>query len=84
MRTRRRGPCRLARSDRFSQLEAARLDDRVAQKRSADAELRLALGLTGVLWQSVTRRTREIGLRRAMGASAQDTTWQKRRATNLA
>jgi putative ABC transport system permease protein len=29
----------------------------------------VALGLTGVLWQSVTRRTREIGLRRAMGAS---------------
>jgi putative ABC transport system permease protein len=27
------------------------------------------LGLTGVLWQNVTRRTREIGLRRAMGAS---------------
>jgi putative ABC transport system permease protein len=29
----------------------------------------VALGLTGILWQSVTRRTREIGLRRAMGAS---------------
>ena len=29
----------------------------------------VGLGLTGVLWQSVTRRTREIGLRRAMGAS---------------
>lgn len=29
----------------------------------------VALGLTGVLWQNVTRRTREIGLRRAMGAS---------------
>jgi putative ABC transport system permease protein len=29
----------------------------------------VALGLKGVLWQSVTRRTREIGLRRAMGAS---------------
>jgi putative ABC transport system permease protein len=29
----------------------------------------VALGLTGVLWQSVTRRTREIGLRRAMGAA---------------
>lgn len=28
----------------------------------------VALGLTGVLWQNVTRRTREIGLRRAMGA----------------
>ena len=31
----------------------------------------VSLGLTGVLWQNVTRRTREIGLRRAMGASGQ-------------
>jgi putative ABC transport system permease protein len=30
--------------------------------------LMVVLGLTGVLWQNVTRRTREIGLRRAMGA----------------
>ncbi len=32
--------------------------------------LMVALGLTGVLWQSVTQRTKEIGLRRAKGASA--------------
>ena len=29
----------------------------------------VALGMIGILWQSVTRRTREIGLRRAMGAT---------------
>jgi putative ABC transport system permease protein len=29
----------------------------------------VGLGLTGVLWQNVTRRTRELGLRRALGAS---------------
>ena len=32
--------------------------------------LMVALGLIGVLWQNVTRRTREFGLRRAVGASA--------------
>ncbi|MEM7245569.1 MAG: FtsX-like permease family protein [Acidobacteriota bacterium] len=32
--------------------------------------LMVALGLLGVLWQSVTRRTVELGLRRAKGATA--------------
>jgi putative ABC transport system permease protein len=31
--------------------------------------LMVGLGLLGVLWQNVTRRTRELGLRRAAGAS---------------
>ena len=30
----------------------------------------VALGLVGVLWQNVTQRTRELGLRRAKGATA--------------
>jgi putative ABC transport system permease protein len=30
------------------------------------------MGLTGVLWQTVTQRTREIGLRRAKGATIPD------------
>jgi putative ABC transport system permease protein len=38
--------------------------------------LMVALGLTGVLWLGVTRRTREIGLRRAKGASAADIRFQ--------
>ena len=34
--------------------------------------LMVALGLSGILWQSVTTRIREIGVRRALGASASD------------
>ena len=34
--------------------------------------LMVALGLSGVLWQSVTTRIREIGVRRALGASGAD------------
>lgn len=38
--------------------------------------LMVTLGLLGVLWQNVIRRTSEIGLRRAMGASASSVQYQ--------
>jgi putative ABC transport system permease protein len=38
--------------------------------------LMVGLGLTGVLWQNVTLRTREIGLRRAVGATGSAVRWQ--------
>jgi putative ABC transport system permease protein len=34
--------------------------------------LMVALGLTGVVWQNVTQRVREVGLRRAKGARIED------------
>ncbi len=36
----------------------------------------VGLGLVGVLWLGVTRRTSELGLRRALGASAVSVRWQ--------
>jgi putative ABC transport system permease protein len=38
--------------------------------------LMVALGLTGVVWQNVTQRIREIGLRRAKGARIENIQWQ--------
>jgi putative ABC transport system permease protein len=38
--------------------------------------LMVGLGLTGVLWQNVTQRTREIGVRRAQGATIRDIYFQ--------
>ncbi len=38
--------------------------------------LMVVLGLSGVIWQSVTRRTQEFGLRRAQGASMSAVRWQ--------
>jgi len=39
---------------------------------AASMMLMVGSGILGVLWLSITRRTQEIGLRRAQGASAQD------------
>jgi putative ABC transport system permease protein len=36
----------------------------------------VGMGLVGVLWQTVTRRTRELGLRRALGATGTAVRWQ--------
>ena len=38
--------------------------------------LMVALGLVGVLWQNVTQRTLEVGLRRAKGATRPNIHWQ--------
>ncbi len=36
----------------------------------------VAMGLFGVLWQNITKRTQEIGVRRALGATAAGVHWQ--------
>jgi putative ABC transport system permease protein len=36
----------------------------------------VGMGLVGVLWQNVTQRTHEMGLRRALGATATEVRWQ--------
>ncbi len=38
--------------------------------------LMVALGLIGVLWQNVSQRTKEIGLRRALGGTAKNVSRQ--------
>jgi putative ABC transport system permease protein len=38
--------------------------------------LMVGLGLTGVLWQTVTRRIEEVGIRRALGATRPAVRWQ--------
>jgi len=48
----------------------------VAATVAAFLVLMVGLGLTGVLWQSITRRTQEIGLRRALGATPAQIRWQ--------
>lgn len=60
---------------RLDELKAAHFRDRLGPIVAegiiaAFLLLMVALGLTGVLWQAVTQRTREIGLRRASGAAA--------------
>lgn len=38
--------------------------------------LMVVLGMLGVLWQSITSRTRELGLRRALGSPSKGIMWQ--------
>lgn len=59
-------------SMRESSLRLRRVPVLLAAIISGFLMLMVALGLMGVLWQSITRRTREFGLRRAKGAAASD------------
>jgi putative ABC transport system permease protein len=59
----------------LSEMRAANHRDRLAPVTAISLVsgfllLMVALGLTGVVWQNVTQRVREIGLRRAKGATA--------------
>jgi putative ABC transport system permease protein len=65
----------------LSQLRAANINEYLAPISAfalvaAFLMIMVGLGLTGVLWQSVTYRTKEIGVRRAKGATAVNIYWQ--------
>lgn len=57
-------------ADREDSFNAYSLGFGIAGILAAFLLLMVALGLTGVVWQMVTERTREFGLRRAKGAAA--------------
>ena len=61
---------------RDSQLRTGRIPLVLLAVIAAFLLLMVSFGLFGVLWQNTTRRTAELGLRRAVGASAGDITRQ--------